>query len=304
MQWQNHPSEAGLEIIRFLVEAGADSLLFAEFVEQCILVFLPEGLIQGFCSSETSSSAHDILTLGLFQHLLYDPSSDRPHKILKTILQTNSAAIDVFRSVLNMDAMDALEDLLTRHFGHSDEDVSHLWTSLESTEYSVARYSVFNAIDYTPLQYAIKFSPSSVKSLLLDGADAAAEPLLAYAASAARAELIELLLGKGADVNMKDRMGRTALHWACYICRYNPFFELVRCAEGQIDWNARTLEGQTALDLFELCVSEGRVSHWASVYVDQVRATFMSHMDPSQAPECEDDAEEPLHMPGAFPAVS
>lgn len=32
--WQAYPSEASLEIIRFLVETGADTLVFAELVEQ------------------------------------------------------------------------------------------------------------------------------------------------------------------------------------------------------------------------------------------------------------------------------
>ncbi|KAI0764491.1 ankyrin repeat-containing domain protein [Irpex lacteus] len=165
--------------------------------------------------------------------------------------------------------MDALEDLLSRLYGHSDEDVSHLLKSLEAAEYTVARSSLLKAIRFTPLQYAIMMlSPSSVESLLAEGADVKAEPTLAYAARCARDELIELLIDKGADVNMKDRKGRTALHWACHYGNYNLFFELVRCAEDEIDWDARTLEGENA---FELGVSEGMTSLWASCDVDEFR---------------------------------
>lgn len=95
---------------------------------------------------------------------------------------------------------------------------ARLLESLETTEYTPARSSVFNAIRHTPLPYAIQFSPSSVESLLAQGADAAAEPTLAYAVRNGRAHLIESLIDNlnGADVNMKDGRRRAALHWACY----------------------------------------------------------------------------------------
>ncbi|KAI0799649.1 hypothetical protein BC629DRAFT_1497477 [Irpex lacteus] len=39
-RWQDAPTEDGLEIVRFLVEAGADALLYAESVEQYPFAFL------------------------------------------------------------------------------------------------------------------------------------------------------------------------------------------------------------------------------------------------------------------------
>ncbi|KAI0799650.1 hypothetical protein BC629DRAFT_187349 [Irpex lacteus] len=187
---------------------------------------------------------------------------------------------------------------MSRRSGCSDEDVLQLLTSLEATDYAVARSSVFDAIRYTPLQYAIRFSPSSVESLLAEGADAAAEPTLAYAAvCAASTNLIRLLSVNGADVNMKYE-GRTALHWACYKCSYNTFCELVRCAGDKIDWDARTPEGQNALDLFEMGVSKGNAWDFTSEQINEFRSTLVSHMDPSQLRVVEDV---PLDIPGAFP---
>ncbi|KAI0743247.1 ankyrin repeat-containing domain protein [Irpex lacteus] len=204
----------------------------------------------------------------------------------------------MFRSIFNIDAMDALEDALSRQYGYSDDYTARLLTSLDTTEYSMARSSVFNAIGYTPLEYAVRFSPSNMESLLAEGFDASAEPTLAYAACAGRIGLFELLIDKGADVNMKDARGRTALHWACYQCYYNTFFELVRCAEDDIDWNSRTPEGQNALDLFETGMSEGWASGLTFTHVDEFRSAIISHMDCSQLQVVEDA---PLVIPGAFP---
>ncbi|KAI0812719.1 hypothetical protein BC629DRAFT_960408 [Irpex lacteus] len=152
-------------------------------------------------------SAQDEIALTLFQSLLHQSLSGPS---LITSIQTHAAAINIFRSILNMDAMDALEDLLSRCYGHSDEDVVRLLSSLETatSENTVARSSVFNAIRYTPLEYAVKFSPlASVQSLLAEGVDAAEEPSLAYAAMCGRVDLNKFLIDNHADVNMKDSQG-------------------------------------------------------------------------------------------------
>lgn len=196
-----------------------------------------------------------------------------------------------------MDAWDALQDFLSRDYGHSDEDTVQLLTSLETTDYAVARSSVFDAIKYTTLHYAIRFSRSSVESLLAEGADAAAEPTLAYVVCYGKDDLIRLLVDNGTDVNMKYQ-GRTALHWACYWCYYDDFFELLQCAESKIDWDARTPKGQNALDLFDDGVSRGEASHLTPVQIDKFRSTLVSHMDPLQLRVVDD---EPLDIPGAFP---
>lgn len=164
----------------------------------------------------------------------------------------------------------------------------------------MARSLAFSAIRYTPLGYAIAFLGTSKESVLaeLEGTDAAAEPVLSYAVHAGREGLIESLIEKGADVNLKDSWGRTALHWACYQCHYKVFFELLRCAEVEIDWDSRTPEGQSALDLLEMGVSDGSASYLTSSQIDEFRAAIISHMRPPRIHLFEDET---LYMPGAFP---
>lgn len=201
-----------------------------------------------------------------------------------------------------MDAMDALEDLLSRCYGHSDEDVVHLLSSLETTTSKniVARSSVFNAIRYTPLEYAVKFSPlASVQSLLAEGVDAAEEPSLAYAAMCGRADLNKFLIDNHANVNMKDSQGRTALHYICYRCHYHVFFDIIRYAESQIEWDSCTSNGQNMLDLFEMGVSEGQASYLSPTQIDEFRSILADHITPFQLDVVHDD--EFLDMPGTFP---
>ena len=78
----------------------------------------------------TTYSAHDLLTIGFFKYLL-DGASDESRS-LATIVRTNAAAIDIFRSLFNIDPMDALEDYLNRKraryidiTGFSTEDVGY-----------------------------------------------------------------------------------------------------------------------------------------------------------------------------------
>ena len=97
---------------------------------------------------------------------------------LATVVRTNTAAIQIFRSLLNMDPVDALEDYLDRKQARY-VDVTGFMASLEDTTCnSEGRSSVFKAINDTPLGYAVAFSPESVESLLADGEDAAAKPCL------------------------------------------------------------------------------------------------------------------------------
>ncbi len=131
---------------------------------------------------------------------------------------------------------------------------------MQSSSLLQVRSSLFDAIQYTPLQYAILFLPSNAESLLAEGADIAAEPALAYAARYGSTNLIKLLVDKGADANMKYKEW-TVLHRACCQYYYNDFFELVQCAEDEINWDVRTPEGQNALDLFNEGVSRGEASH-------------------------------------------
>ena len=244
--------------------------------------------------TETFSSAHDMLTVGFFTYLLGETSDES--QSLATVVRTNTAAIQIFRSLLDMDPMDALEDYLDRNRARH-VDVTGFMASLENTTCnSEGRSSVFEVTGYTPLGFAIIFAPESVESLLADGKDAAAEPTLAYAVGNLRPELIKPLLDAGADINMRDWEGHTALLEACSRCFYNGFFELLRWAEDEIDWDACAPDGQNALELFDSAARAGEAAHLSQSKIVEFRAVLVAHMK-----FVEDESGGQLDMPGAFP---
>ena len=237
-----------------------------------------------------------MLTVGFFTYLLGETSDES--QSLATVVRTNTAAIQIFRSLLDMDPMDALEDYLDRNRARH-VDVTGFMASLEDTTCnSKGRSSVFEAINYTPLRYAITFSPESVESLLADGEDAAAEPTLVYAVGCGRSELIKPLLDAGADVNMRNWRGHTALLVACSGCHYNAFLELLRWVEDDIDWDACAPDGRNALELFDSCVSAGGVSStlFSRSQLDEFRAALVARVK-----SVEGESGGQLDMPGAFP---
>ena len=161
--------------------------------------------------------------------------------------------------------------------------------------------SVLKAFGYSPLEYAIRFAPYSVSSVLADGADATEDAFLACAIERGRSFLVKPLLDAGADVNIKGRRGYTALHQTCFWCFYPCFNELLLWAGDQIDWNARTPEGQSALDLFELGVSEGRTWGVDPLDVDEWRSVLESR---TKIMESDEEEGEELKIPGAFPSIT
>ena len=220
-------------------------------------------------------------------------------------MRTNPVAISIFRSLFNIDALDAIEHFLTRKRSPY-VDVFGLMESLEVTVCNPKSCaSVIEAAGYSPLEYAIEFSPQSVRSLLTAGEDAAAEPTLVYAVGYARSGLIRPLLDAGADVNMRDRHGFTAMHWACSRCRYNEFVELLRLAESDIDWDGRTTDGRDMLELFDSAVEEGRAMCWSQSQVEEVREHLISHRYPVGGADSLNNTgggrDRNMDMPGAFP---
>ena len=239
-------------------------------------------------------SAHDILALGLFKYLLDKTSVES--KSLAAIVRTNAAAVSIFRSLLNMDAMDALEDYLYR-YRSKRTDISVLLASLSDKECnSVNLLSVFEITGYTPLEYAAQVSPRDILPLLADGEDATKGPLLAYATGNGMSSLMKPLLDAGADVNMKDCWGHTALLDACSLCCYQDFAELYRWAEDAIDWNVCGPDGRNALDLFESGVMGGMASDLTQSQIDDFRAVLVAHV---HSVEDETDGGQ-LDMPGSF----
>jgi hypothetical protein len=83
-------------------------------------------------------------------------------------------------------------------------------------------------------------------------------PLL-WAAATGRAEAIELLIGRGADVNAVDRDGGTALHAAAFLGHEKAVDVLVR---NGANLNAANKRGDTALDI--AIIDEGTTLYFAS----------------------------------------
>ena len=197
-----------------------------------------------------------------------------------------------------MDPFDALADTLTRKLNYRS-DVPDLLSRFDTIKCgSRDSSSIFrDVLGYSPLQYAIQFSCPRIPSLLASGEDAAAEPLLAYAVCTAPFDVIKPLVDAGVDANMRDKKGRTALHWACQCCFYAKFHHLLRWAGDQIDWNARTPEGQTALDLFENGLEIGLGGHLSPQQVVEFRSDLTSRIDNVSS---SDEELSELRIPGSF----
>ena len=81
--------------------------------------------------------------------------------------------------------------------------------------------------------------------------------LLMLASRAGLTLLVEILIKKGASINLQDRYGRTALHHACWSPEYdqnNKKKEILNCIQLLLDNNAdarlQTIGGYTALMYF------------------------------------------------------
>ncbi|PSS37789.1 hypothetical protein PHLCEN_2v356 [Hermanssonia centrifuga] len=106
---------------------------------------------------------------------------------------------------------------------------------------------------HTPLYYAIRHAPHTVRLLLDAGADIR---LVLYplhlAVQSSDSGAIEPLVRAGVDANERDWDGKTPLiyvtRWTCCPEPFRQITELARCADDTLDWNARDKQGYTALD--------------------------------------------------------
>lgn len=104
------------------------------------------------------------------------------------------------------------------------------------------------------------------------------------------------LLDAGANVNARDVRGCTALHRACYFGRYECLKELVRWADVDVDWDARTPDEKNALDLVQVGMRMGYVDVHELQDFEAILQPRVHAVD-----ELEDMA---MKMPGAFPMCS
>jgi hypothetical protein len=203
-----------------------------------------------------SMSAQDYLVLMSFKYLLLGTGLT-----FASSVKRSPVAIDIFRSLLDIDALDAIQEYLERR------DVTGIDTLLgldapenmndqDRSPDAVSLQSAFRSLTgFTPLEYATILSPSNVLPLLSQGADATTGSPLCYAVGWGHTEFIKPMLDARANVNARDNRGRTVLHYICVYGRYNSLQELLRWADQDVDWNARTPTGQNALDLLNESVA-------------------------------------------------
>ncbi|KAI0339164.1 ankyrin [Trametopsis cervina] len=267
--WQQDPCERNLDMIRFLVEAGADA---------------------GF-SVATNMSAQDYLVLMSYKYLLTRTGRD-----FATSVKTCPVSMEIFRSLLDIDILDAMEEYIDRKGSPNVHKLLGL-EETDNTQPPSDKFSAFRSLTtFTPLEYATILSPDNVMPLLARGEDASSGAPLCYAVGWGHTDFIKPMLDAGADVNARDNRGMAVLHYVCYYARYQSLQELLRWADQDIDWNARTRNGKNALDLVK-----------ESVSFDDLPSSelegFMSILEGRVNME-EDDDEPCSKIPGAFSTVS
>lgn len=111
--------------------------------------------------------------------------------------------------------------------------------------------------------------------------------------------LVKALLAAGADVNGRSNNGYTALHKACSHLRLDMLELLIRFADEDIDWNARTPEGENALRIAE---RQRLVLHRPPSYLKRIFDILLAHIPDVDEGESLEDWENTLSaIPGAFP---
>ncbi len=147
---------------------------------------------------------------------------------------------------------------------------------------SVAPEELINLIDTpdalgrTPLAWAVEYGlPTAVELLLQYGAypnqlrstkDGGYSPLIHLAIAgpwsawmdADIVETVRLLLQAGADPNGTDHEGWTPLHIAASWSLFNVTDMLQRCSQSFLDWQARTLTGESIVDVCDNVDYKGR----------------------------------------------
>lgn len=240
-----------------------------------------------------SMSAKDYLVLMSYRYLL-----ERTGQQFANSVKTSTIAIEIFRSLLGMDLLDALQDYVDRR-GLSEKHQALLGLGDHSTRGPLSAPEASEAFhtltEFTPLEYSAILAPQQMLSLLARGEDASVGAPLCYALGWGHTELIKPLLDAGADVNARDQHDMVPLHYVCYYARYGALVELARWAKDTIDWNARTGRGKNALQLLRESISFDSLSTEELVGFEAVLNAHVTRM------EDEEDFDPSFNAPGAYP---
>lgn len=219
--------------------------------------------------------------------LLKYPAAKYVHRV-----RTSVVALEVCQSTFGMDIMDVVAEALEDAQVPGDT-ISH-FTDTSCPDKPLDVPCILNStLGITTLEYAmLHMSLQDASQLLRQGADASAGAPMVYAAWRNAPDLVRPLLTAGADVNACNTCGWTALHWASNGVCLAFLRTLVHCAGDEIDWDVRTPEGKTALQVAQespyLCVR-------SRSDVEEFFAVLRAH----NVEDSSDDGA--LDMPGMFP---
>ncbi len=154
------------------------------------------------------------------------------------------------------DQTDTAELLIARGAKVDVGSWTPLYVAVEANNIDIAEYLIAHGANvnsgegvWTPLQEAAYHSKEMVELLLANGANinAGGWTALHSALDDERFDIVELLLDKGADVNIEDDSGYAPLHIAAsYAAKHNPKVVELLISKGA-DINAKDNDGKTAL---------------------------------------------------------
>lgn len=241
-------------------------------------------------------SAKDYLVLMSYKFLL-----EQTGRGFANSVKTSSIAVEIFRSLLDMDLLDALQDYLDRR-GLTQKHQILVGLDEDQTQDPLSaldRLEVFRSLTgFTPLEYSAILAPDQMLALIARGENASAGAPLCYALGWGHTDLIKPLLDAGADVNARDWKGMTALHYVCYYARYSSLVELAHWAEDSIDWDACTADGKNALRLLRESVA---LDELEPAQRNGFEAILNAHEGQVRVEEDEEEVDVSLKTPGAYP---
>ncbi|KAI0688282.1 hypothetical protein BC835DRAFT_323980 [Cytidiella melzeri] len=198
-----------------------------------------------------------------------------------------------------MDTIDLVEDWLEWRGIPSDSDPVAAALLGHSSSMDFTLSDIFRRLTgWTALEYAALSHPHHVESLLQRGEDATMGAALASAADRDNVSIFKPLVAAGARVNAYNRIGMTALHYACHYLNIETLKALIQCTgEDEIDWEARTRDGRN-LTVLQLAEASPYHSWTSTSEIEEFSDILRAHIP--EAYEELHDGVEPVLMPGGL----